>query len=106
MVKRISPSSRASRTVHHGVGNTESVLVASAIAALMIDYGIPKGMAYCALDLGGKANAPPEDFITVYEHHLKGGSSTPMPCNLYTLVEALAVSIARLHPNVVRYLVS
>ncbi|GMH07792.1 hypothetical protein Nepgr_009632 [Nepenthes gracilis] len=54
----------------------------------------------------GKANTPLEGFISIYEHHLKGGLRYPLPCNLYALIEVLGIHIVRLHPNGIRYLVT
>ncbi|GMH18652.1 hypothetical protein Nepgr_020493 [Nepenthes gracilis] len=48
--------------------------------------------------------SPQAGFITVYEHHLRGGLRYPTHCTLYAVVDALGVPMARLHPNTLRYL--
>ncbi|GMH26339.1 hypothetical protein Nepgr_028182 [Nepenthes gracilis] len=68
-----SSSSRVSKTVRHGVCNTRSALTAGHIASLMVDYAIPSDLSFRVPDELDRANAPPEGFITVYEHHLRGG---------------------------------
>ncbi|GMH05346.1 hypothetical protein Nepgr_007186 [Nepenthes gracilis] len=65
MAKKSSPSSsRVSQQVRHGASNTGPVLMASAIAASIVDYGIPSGMAYRTPRLTSRANTPREGFIS------------------------------------------
>ncbi|GMH10924.1 hypothetical protein Nepgr_012765 [Nepenthes gracilis] len=72
----------------------------------MVDYGISGKWAYLPPSQTGRANAPPEGFITIYEHHLRGGLRFPMPVELYGIVDTLRVPVARLHPNALQYLVT
>ncbi|GMH18438.1 hypothetical protein Nepgr_020279 [Nepenthes gracilis] len=103
--KRESSSFQAPRVSRHGVHNTESVLTAGAIAALVVDYGLSSDWSYRAPGTLDRAS-PPSGLHHDVRATSEGGLCYPMPYTLYALVDALRNLVARLHPNALRYLVS
>ncbi|GMH20722.1 hypothetical protein Nepgr_022564 [Nepenthes gracilis] len=57
-------------------------------------------------DAHGRVYSPPDDFVTIYKVHLKCGLQYLIPLEFYGIMRDLKVSVARLQPNTVRYLVS
>ncbi|GMH31450.1 hypothetical protein Nepgr_033293 [Nepenthes gracilis] len=79
-----------------------SVIRASQVRELYVEYNIPKSIVFTMPDEGDRVCFPPEGCITLYEAHLRSGLHLPILDELLDILTALQIPIARLHANAER----
>ncbi|GMH17826.1 hypothetical protein Nepgr_019667 [Nepenthes gracilis] len=80
-----------------------SVLTAANIGALYVQYDIPASNLYSVPREHDKACSSLEGFITIYEVYLRSGLCLSLLGDLFDVLVALGVLMARFHANAIRW---